>query len=92
MDSNHISGHHEWINFKLGWTYFIQSRCPVEESLERQIVLHVLILNECDVCKHIISISSMEMGIHPSIDTCMLQDAMGDQMGDQVQGGLWVNM
>ena len=44
--------------------------------------------NECDVCKFRISISWMEIWIHPSIDTCILQDVMGDQ----VWGGLWVDM
>ena len=57
MDSYHIRDRHKWIYFKLGWTYFIQSRCPVEESLERPPVLHLLILNECDVCQFGISIS-----------------------------------
>ena len=66
MDSNHILDHHKQINFKLGWTHFIQSRCPAEKSLERSPILHVCLSNECDMFKFRISISWMEMGIQPS--------------------------
>ena len=67
MDSDHLPDHHKWITYKLGWTHLIEFRCPIEESSEIPLVLHVLLSNECDVCKFRISISWMEMGIQPSI-------------------------
>ena len=74
MDSHHILNHHKWIYIKLGSTYFFQSRSPVEESLERSPIFHVLILNECDVYQYIVSISWVEIETQLSVNTCILQD------------------
>jgi hypothetical protein len=64
----------------LNWGELISSNLDVQlrKSQKDHQFFHVLILNECDVCQFRISISWVEMGIHPSIDTCILQDSMGN--------------
>ena len=80
MDSDYLQDHHNWSISELGRTHLIQFRYSIKESSQRALVLHVLLLDECDVCELRISISSMEMGIKYAFDTCLLQDVMENKI------------
>ena len=78
----------KWINTELRWTHFIQDWYLVEEISERTSTLYVFIFTRCDVCQHRVSISWVEMGAHPFVSPCLLQNVMGKK----IQGGLWIDL